>query len=330
MIVARRYSPTDKSVWDRFVIESREGTFLFQRDFMDYHQDRFTDASLICFSGKRCVGILPASAHKEARSIKSHGGLTYGTLLTLPDASAELVRQMWVAIATTYRSEGFERIEIKPTPHIYHRIPAEETLYWLFRASATLSARTLSATIDLQQAVSFTTLRRRMRNKALRNNLSLQHGNHEGWQMFWPILEEALLRHNTSPVHRIAEMEQLATLFPKNISLHTVHKEGNCIGGCVLFHTPQTIHVQYIATNSCGRQYGALDLLFAHLIEQFSAQYHASSQTCPRYFDFGISTERGGQVLNHGLMHQKEGFGGRAICYDTYLVELSQLEVLSL
>ena len=59
---------------------------------------------------------------------------------------------------------------------------------------------------------------------------------------------------------------------------------------------------------------GALDLLFHQLIYDRYAQ--------KRYFDFGISTEHGGQMLNEGLLFQKEGFGGRAVVYDTYEMEV--------
>jgi hypothetical protein len=37
-----------------------------------------------------------------------------------------------------------------------------------------------------------------------------------------------------------------------------------------------------------------------------------------QYFDFGKSVEDGGWYLNEGLIGQKEGFGGRAVMYDTY------------
>lgn len=330
MIEVRRYSPADKADWDHFVDKSREGTFLFRRDFMDYHSDRFIDASLICTVGNRWLGVLPASAHADSRCIKAHGGLTYGTLLTTTDATTQEIAQMWQIIATTYRKEGFELLEIKPTPYIYHRQPSEETPYCLFRASARLVARNLSATIDLSQPLSFSTLRRRKRNKAIRQGLILRHNSPNGWKEFWQVLSEVLLRHRTNPVHSAEEIERLARLFPKNITLHTVHKGEQCVGGCVLFLTPQTAHVQYIAANAAGREDGALDLLFTDLIEQLSKAYRTAPLSAPRYFDFGISTEEAGQVLNGGLMHQKEGFGAHGICYDTYLVELSQLEMLSL
>ena len=55
-------------------------------------------------------------------------------------------------------------------------------------------------------------------------------------------------------------------------------------------------------------------MLFAHLIE---GEY----KSC-RYFDFGISTEKGGAYLNTGLLSQKEGFGARGVIYETYRIDL--------
>ena len=40
------------------------------------------------------------------------------------------------------------------------------------------------------------------------------------------------------------------------------------------------------------------------------------------YFDFGISTEDGGQDLNVGLIDNKESYGARAVAYDQYEVDV--------
>ena len=40
------------------------------------------------------------------------------------------------------------------------------------------------------------------------------------------------------------------------------------------------------------------------------------------YFDFGISTENNGMYLNEGLISQKEGFGSRIVCYQTWKVNI--------
>ena len=86
------------------------------------------------------------------------------------------------------------------------------------------------------------------------------------------------------------------------------------MAGCVLYVTERVVHVQYIGSTPEGRACGAVDLLFHHLI-------HEAYKDVP-YFDMGTSVEEGGRVLNEGLIFQKEGFGGRAVVYDTYEMEV--------
>ena len=56
-----RYTSDQKIVWDSFVAASRNGTFLFMRDYMDYHADRFTDYSLMFYKGGRLLALLPGN-----------------------------------------------------------------------------------------------------------------------------------------------------------------------------------------------------------------------------------------------------------------------------
>ena len=49
MFEVRRYTPDKASEWNRFVAQSKNGTFLFDRRFMDYHADRFEDCSLMVY-----------------------------------------------------------------------------------------------------------------------------------------------------------------------------------------------------------------------------------------------------------------------------------------
>ena len=55
---------------------------------------------------------------------------------------------------------------------------------------------------------------------------------------------------------------------------------------------------------------GAQDVIIDYLIDDY---YKGK-----KYFDFGISTEKLGQVLNLGLISHKEGFGARATVNDFY------------
>lgn len=74
MIEVRKYKSEDKVIWNEFVSTAKNATFLFNRDFMDYHKDRFEDFSLMCFEKEKLVGVLPANILGD--TVYSHQGLT--------------------------------------------------------------------------------------------------------------------------------------------------------------------------------------------------------------------------------------------------------------
>lgn len=317
-IEAVRYEGSMKQMWDDAVKTSRNATFLFERDFMDYHQDRFTDASLLFVNDKGKIrGLFPANILSDKRQVDSHGGLTYGGLLLSERAESAEVAEMFKALVSYYRSLNCISLKYKPIPHIYHCHPAEEECYFLFRAGAVLQSRALSSAINLRHPLPFNNLHLRKYKNAQRRNLQIKE-TVALLPEFWEILQEVLMqRHSVTPVHSLIEIRKLAMNFPDHIKLYTVSEDsGEVIAGSLLFLTQTTIHVQYIATNDVGREYAALDWLFHYLIKLYSNNGKHS------FFDFGISTENEGQTLNRGLVFQKEGLGGRAICYDTYILNL--------
>ena len=38
-----KYTPEYRQQWDAYVAKARNATFLFYRNYMDYHSDRFKD-----------------------------------------------------------------------------------------------------------------------------------------------------------------------------------------------------------------------------------------------------------------------------------------------
>src|SRR5580693_8992419 len=69
-----RYEDAAREDWDRLVLAARGRHFMFQRAYMDYHADRFSDASLMILRSGRPCALFPATRHGE--TIISHGGLT--------------------------------------------------------------------------------------------------------------------------------------------------------------------------------------------------------------------------------------------------------------
>src|SRR5688572_14875793 len=76
-IVIERYTADHRDEWNSFVTNSKNGTFLINRDYMDYHSDRFTDSSfLFRAANRKLLAVVPAN--RDGDRLISHGGLTYG------------------------------------------------------------------------------------------------------------------------------------------------------------------------------------------------------------------------------------------------------------
>ena len=48
----KQYQEKDYASWNAFIGQAKNATFLFHRDFMEYHKDRFEDYSLMIFDMK--------------------------------------------------------------------------------------------------------------------------------------------------------------------------------------------------------------------------------------------------------------------------------------
>ena len=316
-----QYTPVQAEEWDAFVRHSKNGTFLLERRFMDYHSDRFSDCSLLIYEDNQLVALFPANWVEEQRIIYSHQGLTYGGLLLTTEATERQTLAIMQGIFLWYIDYlQASRLVYKPIPYIYSECAAEEDLYALFRAGAKLTTRAVSSVVAMKNPLKMRKLRMRGARKAIDNDLYIDRMSEDDWDTlgeFWELLTSVLEEyHSVRPVHTLEEMRLLMSRFPQQIKLYLVRMERQIVAGCVVFITRQVAHIQYIASGHDGRERGALDLLFRHLInERFK---HLA------YIDFGISTENGGQFLNEGLIFQKEGFGARAICYDSYEVDLDR------
>lgn len=297
--------------WNKIVSDSRNGTFLINRKYLDYHSDRFTDHSLLFELDGDTIALFPAN--ERERVIYSHQGLTYGGVIMTARCKGAVVLEMFEMLLSYYREQGFDELIYKPIPHIYHTKPSEEDLYALFRNKAKVISCGISSTINLTEEISFNSLRSRGIKKALSNNIEIKEES--DFSSFWEILTTNLeMRHSVSPVHSLAEITLLKSRFPENIHLFTATKEGEVLAGVVIYETGGCIHSQYIASSQEGRNLSALDLLFSYLIKE---RYKDS-----KYFDFGISTEENGEILNKGLLSQKEGFGASATIYKSYKIKL--------
>ena len=312
MLEIRRYTPVMADEWNKFVATSKNGTFLFDRRFMDYHSNRFHDHSLLVFRDHLLYALLPA--HQKDDTLVSHGGLTYGGLVMSRHCSARGVLNAFLAINDYLREQSVRHVIYKAIPWIYHQLPAEEDLYALTNiCHARLTIRDISSAIVAPSRLPFAESRRSGLRKAQRSGLSVCESTDV--DSFWQILNDNLTsKYAVSPVHTADELRLLMSRFPDQIKLWLVCDGTTPVGGTLLFLTPRVLHTQYISATPFGKQHGAIDLLFDHLINHVYTDYP--------FIDFGKSTVSDSADLNARLIFQKEGFGARAICYDTYEWEI--------
>ena len=279
MITIRRYTSIDKPLWDGFVALSKNATFLHYRDYMDYHSDRFHDFSLMAFDGGRLLALLPANLSGD--TLYSHQGLTFGGwLMPLKHFNANTMLEVFDAMVAFLRDNGIRRLVYKAIPHIYHKYPAEEDLYALFRHNARILVTNVSSTVMSCKDIPFDRRTRRNVAKALQNGVVI--GPSDDYPAFWRIITANL-------DNRL---------------------DGRMVAGAVMYEEGDWVHAQYSSADETGFAIGAMNYLFYHLITE---EYKGKS--C---FDFGTSNEKDGQYLNANLIETKTGLGARGVAYNIY------------
>jgi hypothetical protein len=279
---------------------------------MEYHSDRFQDYSLLVLDEKdNLKAILPANILDN--KLYSHQGLTYGGIVIDSTLKIEKFISIYSEILHFLNENNIEQIHFKLFPSFYCSQPSEELNYVLFLSEAKLNRRDTLVTIDLQSQFKIDS--NRVEGVKRAEKLGLKIKKEIDFTGFWDnvLIPNLEAKHEAKPVHSLAEIQNLQSKFPKNITQYNVYQNDKIIAGTTLFIDKKTVHVQYISAIGDKNQHGALDYLFHYLVTKVFADYS--------YFDFGISNENLGKNINKGLQYWKETFGARTFCQDFYEVE---------
>ncbi len=312
-----RYNDEYKKVWNDFVKCSKSSMFMFDRNYMDYHKNQFVDYSLLFYEKDKLIALLPANIN--GREVISHGGLTYGGLLYGVDIKQHVINRCIDSLIRFLNEEKIQKLHYKSVPFIYSVQPAEEDIYALFRAGASLEEVSASTAINLQDPLKISHGRKNNYNKAKKKDIEIREVlSQKEYDVFIDLENEVLEgRHNTKAVHSGKELFMLHENFPDNIHLLCAYYENSMIAGVVYYEYDNVVHTQYMAANEIAKKNGALDAIVIMIINRFTGQ--------KKWLDFGISTENHGKILNNGLIFQKEGFGGRTVVYEHWLLKLNEV-----
>ena len=315
MVTIKRYKKEDKEIWNKFNKESKNSIFMFDRNYMDYHSDRFEDHSLLFYSeDEKLIALLPIN-EKDGK-LFSHGGLTYGGFITDTKMKQHTMNDCFDALIEYARNNQITEITYKCIPHVYHKQASEEDRFALYANGANLVTVDVSTYINLNDPLKMPKGRKAQISRARREGVEIRDLTElADFESFIALENEVLSeRHDTKAVHTGAELKMLHDRFPDGIKLMGAIKDGNLIAGTVIYVYERVVHTQYMAANEEARVIGALDLAVNTVIETYKDN--------KLWIDFGISTEHGKIYLNEGLCAQKEGFGGRTGVYEIWELNL--------
>ena len=281
---------------------------------MEYHSDRFKDASYLVLKKNNVVAVLPANSVDDI--IHSHQGLSYGGLILKPSLKLNEVILIFEALLYQLSIDGFKTLDLKFIPDFYALQSTNELKYLVHILNAELYKRDVLSVLDLKSSLPYNSSTKQAIKQA--EDQSFKVKEVEDVASFWNelLIPNLKKRHQAKPVHSTTEMQKLKQRFPFNIRQFNVYNDDQLISGCTVFETKTTAHVQYIAGSAVKSERVAIDYLHHYLISRVFKEKD--------FFDFGASTTNKGKNINEGLLFWKERFGARTYTQDFTRINLNK------
>lgn len=331
------YSATYRETWDRFLEGTRNGTFLLGRDFLDYHDVVFDDCSVLVYAEEAMVdnadiplgtdglvALFPANWSAQEKRVYTHQALGYGGLLVNVDLKLHDVMEISQALFTYYANYlQAEEMVYAPLPFIFNEYPNGDELYSLFQAGAKLLRRTVNMVVPLKDQHRLPSLKNALARKAIERQMyisRLQEDDVETMEQYVSLLQDETAILSLSTFSRARSVEAIQGLIHSNsrFARYFMVKDPNGLqAGCMVLVTERVAYIRQLVCTEYGRQNGALELLLKHLTDDKFGGV--------KYLDMGSSYKD--HRLDNTLLHAKEGFGGKAVCYDTYVLRLDNLAI---
>ncbi|WP_299128917.1 FemAB family protein [uncultured Winogradskyella sp.] len=309
----KSYHSDFEQVWNDFISKSNTATFLFDRNFMDYHSDRFADASLLVYKSNGLVAICPANTTDG--KVYAHQGLTYGGFIFTNDLSSTEKGEISNAVVDYFKAEGIANLFIKGIPSFYNTQHTEDEKKLLLTHGAKIYRQDKVLAIDYSKP--FTIHKTKLKNYRKNSSKGFVIEQTDDFLPFWndvliPRLKD---KHNASPVHSLNEIELLASRFPNNIKQFNIYLDNEILAGITIFDKGMVVKSQYGATTKRGEKERALEYLFLHLIYKYKDEGKS-------FFSMGTVREDNALGYNEGLLKQKEELGCVVYSQDFHRLDL--------
>jgi len=295
----KKYNSEYFTIWNAFVSSSSNATFLFHRDFMEYHSDRFEDYSLLVFEDEKLISIFPAN--RVENTVFSHQGLTYGGFVFENNVTTSEIKLVVLELLSFLKENNFKTLKIKEIVSIYCSDCYKEINSFLIENNAEIVSKKMNLAIDFKS--DFKVSKSKLKHFKRISSVGLEIKKEDDLSTFWnevliPRLDK---KFSSKPVHSIDEISNLKVKFSENIYQYNVYLDDEILAGITVFKTKKIIKSQYGATTENGEKYRALDFLYINLINEFKDEFD--------FFDMGTVDDDSELGYNIGLFNQKKELG---------------------
>jgi len=304
-----KYTSEYKDQWNAVIKQSMNGCFLHERDFMEYHSDRFEDHSLLFFEDEVLTACFPA--HVSNNVLYSHRGLTYAGLIAI--AKTESYSEYLQTLISYCNKENFYSLEIKLPPKFH-----DPTFDVHFKELKNSGLEKTSESVDLFVDLTKEWLPSSKKTAGYRNGKfeGLELIKNDDLEIFWKdlLVPQLSQRHDAKPVHTLEEIQLLKSRFPDQILQYTVAMEGNKVAGITLFDFSSVLKIQYAAANATGFDNNAMDFLYLEIIKE-------ARDSKKQFVDLG-TVNNTDTSINEGLLRFKKQLGGQVTPVYTMKLDL--------
>ncbi len=315
-----KYSNEWKEKWDRFVLNSNNGTMFHLQKFFDYHTPgKFQFDHLIFLDEGKIAAVLPGRLKDGV--YESPIGASYGSIVT-GDVKFAKAMEIVSSLLEYGRKNGIKEFELTPAPMIYETYQNQNMEFAMRWLGFDYKLHYISSGIKLNKGddylLRFTpTTRRNVRKTFKMNNLRVEINDR--YDEFYPILVENKAKHDAKPTHSYEDLLKLKQLMPERLKLFMVYLGEKPIGGSLMFLTNKNVALCFYNMMLYEfAEYKPMHRVMYDLVNHFTDLGYS-------YVDIGVSQDTKDEnpmTPSMSLIEFKEQFDAKTIMRNTFQIKL--------
>ncbi|MFH0736598.1 MAG: GNAT family N-acetyltransferase [bacterium] len=315
------YSLAWKEKWDKFVLESNNGTMFHMQKFFDYHiPGKFTFNHLMFVDKGEIIALLPGSLKNGI--FESPVGASYGSIVTKDITFKESLDLVQLLI-NYGKANNIKEFYLTPAPMIYEKYQNQNLDFAMLWLGFKFSLHYISSAIKLDKNTDiisrFHSSTRRNIRKSL-SNTDIRVEINERYDQFYPILLDNKARHNVKPTHSLDDLIKLSQLMPENLKLFMVYYKDKPIAGSSMFFANNTVAICF---------YNMLIYDYQYLKPIQRVMYEVvkyCTENNYQYVDIGVSQDTKAEnpmTPSINLIDFKEKFDAKTIMRNTFHININ-------